>query len=200
MPALALAKADPGHLKLIPELETYLAGTAVVLALPSDQLAAAEEFEVLLRSSNLKVRLARLTQSLPTNLPNLTLSLPHLPWAEAWLELRVGAGGREWTVARTHRFVIVPRTGYPLAVLEKQDGEWWVQGGSPPSPSDLWKNRGSWVDGQSVPIPGIVPMPSCPVFPAASRQERLPVAKARSPLRQVRLGFDRRVRHLPLRE
>ncbi|MGC8915630.1 MAG: hypothetical protein ACP5NF_01465 [Thermoanaerobaculum sp.] len=122
VPGLALATT----LTLHPAQEAFLGGETVRVVVTEPQLAGAEEFELLLRTKNLKIELVRLTPSFFQKSGGVvSVSLPHLPWAEARLELRAGSGGRERLAGQSHPFVIVPNPFRSLQRLAMRQGEWW---------------------------------------------------------------------------
>lgn len=124
--AASLAAQTPVALRFEPGQPAIPGGHSVVVVVTAEHLAGAEEFELLLRTQNLKIELVRLTPSSFQTCGSLvTITVPHLPWAEARLELRAGSGGREWTVASSQPFVILPQARRPLQRLVFRQGEWW---------------------------------------------------------------------------
>ncbi len=123
----------PHELKLEPAQVAYVAGEEVLISISKESWAGAEEGELLLRLSHLKVNVIRLTASYQKPLGTLKLTLPHLPGARAWLELRVGSGGREWIAARSPEFLILAQKRRPLVTLTWRQGEWWV------APNPAWE-------------------------------------------------------------
>ncbi|MFN3412744.1 MAG: hypothetical protein ACK42L_01625 [Thermoanaerobaculum sp.] len=205
---LALAVVTPAwgrgelrELHLEPRMLSYLPGEQLRVKVPEECFWEAEEGELLLQLSGLKVAEVRLTPSQATPRGVLAVTIPHFPGAVAWFELRVGSGGREWIAARSPRFLIVPSAQRPVANVVHKRGEWWLSShpaphvASEPNAQGLQKSVGNteplWAtlqkDTTEKPQPGF----------------RLPLALEATPVRTTRLlslAFCQRQVSLPLLE